>query len=509
MRIRYFLILFLLGITTTYAQKREFRAVWIATVNNIDFPASSSASMQEQKEDYVRYLDKISDIGLNTVIVQVRPVADTFYPSGFEPWSKYLTGEQGKSPQPFFNPLTFMIEEAHKRKLDFHAWFNPYRATMNSDTTSLASDHPFFQHRDWFVQYGGKWMYNPGHPEAREYVLNAIMEVARHYDLDAVHFDDYFYPYKKVGEEFPDHETFAMYGDSTKQDLESWRRENVDYFVENLSNRLRKERPDVQFGISPFGVWRNSNVDPKGSQTRAGITNYDDLYADVVKWMRKGWLDYIIPQVYWHRNLGAAPYETVVKWWNDNSYGTNLYIGHALYKVSKWEDPSEISAQLDINKKYKNVKGSAFFSAKFLFENPKNVVQTLQRNYPYYSIPPSSLKMELEAPAKVNINNSEGDLYKGFKLYWKDTQKNTDTRKYVIYRYEDFGFGVLDGQFILDIIDRSPYEEHSFIDRTIEKGKKYTYIVTALDANKNESGRSNAITIKAGGLLSKKIKVIH
>ncbi|ANQ50940.1 family 10 glycosylhydrolase [Flammeovirga sp. MY04] len=494
---------------SSFAQKRELRAVWIATVNNIDFPTNNSMSPNDLKADYVRYLDKIKSTGLNTVIVQVRPVADTFYPSGFEPWSKYMTGKQGVAPNPYFNPLQFMIEEAHQRDLDFHAWFNPYRATMNSDTTALSQEHPFYQHRDWFVKYGNKYMYNPGHPDAREYVLDAIMEVVRHYDLDAVHFDDYFYPYKVQGEVFPDSTTFAENNPKQFDKIEDWRRDNVDYFVENLSSRIKQERPDVQFGISPFGVWRNSDIDPKGSKTRAGITNYDDLYADVVKWMKKGWLDYVIPQVYWHRKLGAAPYEEVVKWWDKNSYGTQLYIGHALYKVEKWEANDEIAAQLDINKKYKNVQGSAFFSAKFLFSNPKKIVQTLQRNYPYFTLPPSGNKMDQTPPSKVRISSTEGQLDAGLKITWEDIDFDTNAKKYLIYRYEDFGFGVLDGQFIHKIINRSPYKEQVFIDDQLEKGKQYTYIITALSNNKIESNRSNAITVKAGGFLSKKIKVLH
>ncbi|OHX67687.1 glycoside hydrolase family 10 protein [Flammeovirga pacifica] len=505
------LILFLSLIfdTSINAQKRELRAVWIATVNNIDFPANSSMNVNDMKADYIRYLDKIRTSGLNTVIVQVRPVADTFYPSGYEPWSRYLTGEQGKSPQPYFNPLQFMIDAAHERDLDFHAWFNPYRATMNADTTLLSEKHPFYEHREWFVKYGNKYMYNPGEPEAREYVLDAIMEVVRHYDLDAVHFDDYFYPYKVQGEVFPDSITYQEHNPNKIETIEDWRRENVDYFVETLSKRIKEERPDVQFGISPFGVWRNSDVDPTGSKTKAGITNYDDLYADVVKWMKRGWLDYVIPQVYWHRKLGAAPYEEVVKWWNNNSYGTTLYIGHALYKINKWEASDEIAAQLDINKKYSNVSGSAFFSAKYLFENPKNIVQTLQRNYPFYALPPSSLKMDQTPPSKVRISQTEGDFHKGVKINWEDNTSNSNAKKYIIYRYEDFGYGVLDGQFIYKIVDKSPYASQEFIDQNIEKGKKYTYLVTALSSNKIESNRSNAITVKVGGFFSNKVKVVH
>lgn len=509
-QLQLFLITLLCTCSNLIAQSnREFRGVWIATVNNIDFPAPNLTTTEEQREDYVRYLDKIQELGFNTVIVQVRPVSDTFYPSSYEPWSKYLTGKQGKAPTPYFNPLQFMIDEAHKRNLDFHGWFNPYRVTMNADTTALAPGHPFFHHREWFVKYGNKYYFDPGHPEGRKFVLDAIMEVARHYNLDGVHFDDYFYPYKIQGQEFPDEESYQKYGGQFSE-KDEWRRDNVDYFVQSLSMQLKAERPDVQFGISPFGVWRNKNVDPKGSNTRAGITNYDDLHADIVKWMKRGWIDYVIPQVYWHRELGAAPYEEVVMWWNNNCYNTNLYIGQALYKLgTKWEDPKEISEQMHINKKYDKVKGNAFFSAKYLFENPLNVTNSIKVNYKNYVLPPSVTTKELEAPSKVRITNSGGQVDKGATLKWEDTERGTGTTKYVIYRYDEGGFGHLDGKYIHDIINKAPYKEQVYVDRDLQKGKKYTYIVTALDANYNESGRSNAIMLKAGNFFSKKVKVLH
>lgn len=505
------ILIVLLGTFSTLSAQntREFRGVWIATVNNIDFPNPSHTTPEEQKEDYVRYLDKIEELGFNTVIVQVRPVADTFYPSSYEPWSKYLTGKQGKAPAPYYNPLQFMIDEAHKRNLDFHAWFNPYRVTMNADTTALAPEHPFFHHRNWFVKYGNKYYFDPGHPEGRDFVLDAILEVARHYNLDAIHFDDYFYPYPIQGQDFPDDNSFKNHGQGFI-DKDAWRRANVDYFVENLSIQLKEIRPDVQFGISPFGVWRNKEVDPKGSDTKAGITNYDDLHADIVKWMRNGWIDYVIPQVYWHRKLGAAPYEEVVRWWNNNCYNTNLYIGQALYKVgTKWDDPQEIAAQIYINRKFNRVKGNAFFSAKYLFDNPLNITSSIKINYKNYVLPPSVTTKELDVPSKVRIKNARGTLHTGATIEWEDKDKGTGIRKYVIYRYEEEGFGHLEGKYIHEVIEKQPYKTQTYIDRDLQKGKNYTYIVTALDANYNESGRSNAIMLTVGGLFSKKIKVQH
>lgn len=276
------LILTYFSTTAQTYPKRELRAAWIATVMNIDWPSQKGLSVQQQQEEFVKLLDTLQNIGMNAVIVQVRPVADALYPSSFEPWSEYLSGTQGQSSKPYYNPLVFMIQQARQRGLEFHAWFNPYRASMKEGFVS-AGNHPMRKHPEWFLQYGGKFYYDPGHPEAQEFVLQSIMETVKHYDLDAVHFDDYFYPYRIANVEFPDSCSYDAYGINTFANKDDWRRHNVDFFVQELSRRIKAEKPHLKFGISPFGVWRNIDKDSTGSETQAGQTNYDDLYADVLK----------------------------------------------------------------------------------------------------------------------------------------------------------------------------------------------------------------------------------
>ncbi|WP_197336594.1 glycoside hydrolase family 10 protein, partial [Paenibacillus larvae] len=318
-------------------------------------------------------LDDVKQMGMNAVVVQVRPMADAFYPSEYAPWSEYLTGTQGKSPG--YDPLAFMVEEAHKRNLEFHAWFNPYRISTQSSLDKLSANHPARQHPDWVVTYGGRLYFNPGLPEVKQYITNSVLEVVRNYDIDSVHLDDYFYPYPVSGEEFPDDAAFRTYGNgfSSKAD---WRRDNVNQLVRDLSHEIKSAKTYVKFGISPFGVWRNKSSDPNGSDTRA-LSSYEAQFADTRKWVKEEWLDYIAPQVYWSFDFSAAQYNKVTDWWIEQTQGKNvhLYIGHAAYKVGDdkdpaWNNPDEIPNQIKYNtERFNQVKGSVFFSYKDLKSN--------------------------------------------------------------------------------------------------------------------------------------------
>jgi uncharacterized lipoprotein YddW (UPF0748 family) len=364
-------------------ENKEFRGVWIASVININWPKTRGIGKsveEKQKKEFIKLLDEVVDMNMNAVIVQVRPTADTFYPSSYEPWSKYLTNEQGVHPG--WDPLKFMIEESHKRGLEFHAWFNPYRVTMKKDD-KIMDTHPAKLHPEWTFRYDGKLYYNPGVPEAMEYSINSIMEVVKNYDIDGVHMDDYFYPYPVNGEKIPDWSTYLKYGKEFKVAAD-WRRNNVDRFIEILDSKIKKEKPNVQFGISPFGVWRNYNVDKSGSKTQAGITNYDNLYADTRKWIKKGWIDYIAPQIYWNQGFKVAEYNTLVNWWAKEVEDTDvkLYIGHAAYKIGTkgWEDPNELVNQVKYNRSVEEVDGSIYFSIDSLINNPI-VKEKLKRTY--------------------------------------------------------------------------------------------------------------------------------
>jgi uncharacterized lipoprotein YddW (UPF0748 family) len=412
--IPFFLLLFSIGnaqekITNP---KNEFRAIWIATVVNIDWPKTNTDPVEKQKADFIEILDTYKKLNYNAVIVQIRSVGDAFYPSKLAPWSKYLTGKEGQAPNPYFDPLEWMITETHARGFEFHAWLNPYRATMDLNTSVLSPNHDFFKHPEWMIKYGGKYYYNPALPEVQTHLIAVVDEVVRNYDIDAIHFDDYFYPYRIKGEEFNDSASFKKYG--TGMSLEDWRRLNVNNFVKYTSYSIKKLKPWVQFGISPFGVWRNKSVDPKGSDTQAGQTNYDDLYADPMAWMENNWIDYLLPQLYWSIDHRTASYSKLIKWWSENSKNTALYIGNGSYKINtdsdkKWFDPNEIPNQIDVTRSFNNINGNAFFSAKSFVNKNKSVTQLLLENqYKYPALPyvvPNSRKTVIDIPTVCNISN--------------------------------------------------------------------------------------------------------
>lgn len=362
--------------------KKELRGVWVASVINIDWPSKKGLTADQQKREFISVLENVKKWNMNAVFVQIKPVGDAFYPSRYAPWSEYLTGTQGINPG--YDPLKFMIEEAHKRNIEFHAWFNPYRLTMGGGREKLSRDNIGNKRPDWTVMYGGKLYLNPGIPEVNDYVVDSIVEVVKKYNIDGVHMDDYFYPYKVKGQEYPDNEQYRKYGKKFSS-IADWRRNNINKLIEKLYKSIKKENRSVMFGISPFGVWRNVSTDPvRGSRTQAGVQNYDDLYADILHWMDKGWIDYVAPQIYWVRGFRAADYGILVEWWSKYAKKTNtdLYIGQAAYKVKDWSNPNELVEQVRLNRRYSEIKGSIFFSYKSLLPNPKNVTLKLL-NGPY------------------------------------------------------------------------------------------------------------------------------
>jgi uncharacterized lipoprotein YddW (UPF0748 family) len=353
----------------------QLRGVWVATVTNRDWPSWPGLSVDRQKAELTAILDQAVEDRLNAVIFQVRPTADALWPSPYEPWSNVLTGTQGQAPG--WDPLGTAVREAHARGLELHAWFNPYRIANHTDPTKLVASHPARRHPEWVVTYGGKMYYNPGLPQVRAFVEDAILDAVRRYPVDAVHFDDYFYPYPVAGQTFDDDEAYDRYGGAFS-DRAAWRRDNIDKLVRETAARIRRTRPGTRFGISPFGVWRNSATDPRGSDTRAGVQTYDDLHADTRKWVREHWIDYICPQIYWNIGFAAADYAKLVPWWAEVAKGTptRLYIGEALYKAgdpaqsAAWQNPAELSDHLTLAAKYPQVHGHAFFAAKDVATDP-------------------------------------------------------------------------------------------------------------------------------------------
>jgi uncharacterized lipoprotein YddW (UPF0748 family) len=373
----------LLPVASTSQTKPEFRGVWVATVENIDWPSRGNYNSDSQKVEFIRLLDMHQRNGMNAMIVQIRPVTDAFYPSQYEPWSEYLTGKQGQPPVPYYDPLEFMIAETHKRGMEFHAWMNPYRAVFNINKSSVADTHITKIHPEWFLTYGDKKYFDPGIKEAQAYVTNVVQDVVSRYAVDAIHFDDYFYPYRIAGKEFPDEGSFTKYGNGMNKD--DWRRSNVDSIIVSLSKVIKKENPKCQFGISPFGVWRNIAKDSiNGSNTRAGQTNYDDLYADIVLWLKNNWIDYVAPQIYWEFEQKAAPYQTVLDWWSKHSYGKNCYIGLGIYKAGSnvyWKDTMQLPRQIEALRNTPNIQGMIFFSSKTFEKNPNGWSDSLRLNY--------------------------------------------------------------------------------------------------------------------------------
>jgi uncharacterized lipoprotein YddW (UPF0748 family) len=388
--------------------KPEFRGVWIASVDNIDWPLKGMTNPDSQRTEFIRQLDMHKSNGMNAVIVQVRPAADAFYPSPYEPWSQWLTGVQGQPPSPYYDPLEFMIKETHKRGMEFHAWCNPYRADFKIGESSIAPNHVTRIHPEWFLNYGDKKYFDPASKEVQKFVVKVVADIVHRYDVDAIHMDDYFYPYRITGKEFPDEESYKK--SKTNLNKDDWRRSNVDSIMKMLSIAIKKEKPWVQFGISPFSVWRNKDKDPRGSDSKAGQTNYDDLYADILLWLKEKWVDYVAPQLYLEIGHDKIDYVKMLEWWSKNSYGRNLYIGLGIYRSGSnaaWRNPNELPNQIKLLRQYSNVQGSIYFSSKSFNNNPNGWSDSLRNNY--YKLPARTPEMSW-LPKNPNQGNSTSYL---------------------------------------------------------------------------------------------------
>jgi uncharacterized lipoprotein YddW (UPF0748 family) len=363
-------------------KKKEFRGVWISTVANIDWPQKPTKDTAEQKKSFIKLLNLLRSVGLNAVVVQIRPAADAFYKSDLEPWSEWLTGTQGQAPEPFYDPLEFMIAEAKKRNMEFHAWLNPYRAVFNTKKTVLAPNHIMRKKPEWFLTYGDKKYFDPGNKDAQKFVTEVVKDIVSRYKIDAIHMDDYFYPYRIDGKEFPDDSSYKKHGNG--MDKDTWRRSNTDSIILSLSKAIKQTNKKVRFGISPFGVWRNASKDSlRGSNTGAMQTNYDDLYADILLWLKNDWIDYVAPQLYWEIGHELCDYNTLVDWWAKNTYGKDCYIGMGIYRAKQkgWKDSTQLPRQIDKLRTYPTINGMIFFSAKTFEKNPFYWNDTLRQKY--------------------------------------------------------------------------------------------------------------------------------
>ncbi|MFF5207197.1 family 10 glycosylhydrolase [Streptosporangium sp. NPDC000396] len=482
--------------------KRQLRAMWIASVVNIDWPSQTGLSVSAQQAEFRSWLDLAAQKNMNAVVVQVRPTADAFWPSPYEPWSQWLTGTQGTNPG--YDPLAFMVSEAHARDIEFHAWFNPYRIANHDDPSRLVPSHPARQNPGWRFAYGGKLYYNPGIPAVRGFIEDAIMDAVTRYDIDGVHLDDYFYPYPVSGQTIPDAAAYAEYG-ADFGNIHDWRRNNVNLLVREMDQRIHTAKPWAEFGVSPFGIWRNASTDPLGSQT-SGLQSYDAIYADSRLWVRQGWVDYIAPQIYWHIGYPAADYKVLTAWWSDVVRGTDvqLFVGQAAYRAGAtgqdpaWQQPDELTNHLYDNRGHPEVLGDVFFSAKDVRANRIGSIARLTSDHysrpaliPAYGTAP--------APAAPSITSATR-VTNGVALSWQRGGSITPV-SYAVYRVNDSP--ATDPCFFADARNLlKTTRGTSFTDTTAAATGTYTYYVTAMDRTHHESAPSAGRVVTSGGSFS-------
>ena len=431
-----FVLIFFNEIIQAQQIPTEMRGIWVATVANIDWPSRPGLDAATQQAEAIEILDRQKEHGINAVFLQLRPAADALYESNLEPWSRFLSGRQGSPPVPFYDPLKFWIEEAHKRGLELHAWINPFRATFGAND-NLHPTHAMNRHPEWLVQYGERFYFDPGIPEAREHLFNVVADIVSRYDIDGLHMDDYFYPYPIAGIQFPDTLSFRQFGSGIPAERDNWRRENINIVIRGLHETIVRHKPWVKFGVSPFGVWRNIANDPRGSNTRAGVQCYDDLYADILLWEQQGWIDYVIPQIYWTTQDLPANFTILINWWNDNTSRRHLYIGHGFYRINQrgsfWENPAEIPNQIRLTRGLGKVLGSVHFSERHFKRNDIFGVNDSLK-YDLYRLPaltPNMPWIDTRGPQPVSNLRQMGR-----KLTWQPapaTNPMEQSKRFVVY----------------------------------------------------------------------------
>ena len=464
--------------------KREFRGAWIQAVNG----QFRGIPTEKLKQTLIDQLNSLQGAGINAIIFQVRPEADALYASQLEPWSRFLTGVQGQAPSPYWDPMQFMIDECHKRGMEFHAWINPYRV-KTSLKSELSPNHLYNIHPEWFVTYNNQLFFDPALPESRRHICMVVADIVSRYDVDAIHMDDYFYPYPAKGMDFPDYASFARYGGGFTNRAD-WRRSNVNILIQKIHETIRGLKPWVKFGISPFGIYRNEKNDPLGSKTN-GLQNYDDLYADVLLWARNGWVDYNIPQIYWQIGHPAADYETLVKWWAKNTENRPLFIGQSVMNTIQNADPknpsmNQLPRKMALERAYQTIGGSCQWPASAVVENAGKYRDALVQEYHKYpALVPVFDFMDDKAPGKVRKVKKVW-TEDGYMLFWTAPKAKDEMDRavqYVVYRFDDKEKVNIDDASYIVAVTRNNFYKLPYKD-----GKnKYRYVVTALDRLHNES----------------------
>jgi len=464
------------------AQKREFRGAWIQCVNG-QFEGMSRETMQKE---LTRHLDALQQCHANAVFFQVRPECDALYQSPYEPWSRFLTGTQGRHPG--WDPLAWMVQECHKRGMELHAWINPFRA-KTKNTKALATTHISQTHPERIFKYDGLYILNPGQKVNRDYICQIAADIVSRYDVDGLHIDDYFYPYPAAGQTIPDQAEFSAYNNGFS-DIRDWRRDNVNVFIKQLSETVHKVKPWVKFGVSPFGIYRNQKSDPRNGSATNGLQNYDDLYADVLLWVNNGWVDYNVPQLYWEIGHKAADYETLIRWWNRYSGARPLYIGEDIERTVKAADrnnpaSNQMPAKYRLHRESQNVKGTCLWYSRVLANNFGNYATVLRDVY--WKNPALQPEMTFlgkkspKKPKKLKVMRMDD----GKKvLFWtaKETKKwQTNPSKFAVYRFKKGETINIDDPSHLCAIT---YEPMLVLP---DANEEYTYAVTALNRIDNES----------------------
>ena len=489
-----FVIALALTLGMTAQNKREFRGAWIQCVNG-QFMGKSTQEIQTMLSNQ---LDELQKDGVNAIIFQVRAECDALYESDLEPWSKFLTGVQGKAPSPYWDPLAWMVEQCHQRGMELHAWINPYRAKHGSTSMGQLSDKSVvIKQPNLCFSYDNLVLLNPGLKEAADYTCKVAADIVKRYDIDGFHIDDYFYPYPVAGKKIPDQELFQKNSQGF-WNIGDWRRDNVSRFIKQLGETIHQVKPWVKFGVSPFGIYRNKRNDPNGSETN-GLQNYDDLYADVLLWVNNGWIDYCVPQLYWEIGNRAADYKTLITWWNKNAGKRPLYIGEDIERTAKYADPAnpkshQLPAKHKLHQEMHNVKGTVLWYAKTAADNVGNIGHTLRDFYwKYPALQPAMPFMDNKAPKGVKSLKFKW-TEQGPMLTWKAPKgkKWGDVvNKFVIYQFKDGEkINLDDASHILKITTYT-----SFKVPYVKDGKS-TFVVTALDRVGNESkGAKKAVTL--------------
>ena len=487
-----FIFVLMVCISSFAQPKREFRGAWMQCVNGMYLGKSS-----EQVRSMLNFqLDKLQEAGINAIMFQVRPEGDALYKSSYEPWSRYLTGTQGVAPADGWDPLQWMIEQCHNRGMECHAWINPYRAKMKS--TVLASSHAAARYPERVFQYGDLLIFNPALEVNRKYTCLIVEDILNHYDVDGIHIDDYFYPYPVAGQIIPD----RSYYESDRRgfsSIEDWRRDNVNLLIKDLHTVIHKTKPWVKFGVSPFGIYRNSPTgvnSPEGSATN-GTTNYYDLYADVVKWVDKGWVDYNIPQIYWNVGTKVADYEVLCKWWNDYCGKRPLFIGQDVERTVAGKDPNNPNAhqmglKYTIQRSLQNVKGSCQWYAAAVCNNPGDYRTYLKNAFHKYpSLQPEMKFIDNKIPGKVKklkieLINGEPSITWVTKQTKKEMQKPV---QFVIYKFAPGEKINLSDASHIACITRRMSQPTGKLQYSLGKDNLsgYTFVITSLDRLHNES----------------------